>query len=487
MIIILTYFFWILYLLIAGCITFYCLIQLHLLHNYWKYKRVKNNPLKKTATPPIQWAPITIQLPVYNEIKVIDRLLQSIAQLEYPADLLQIQILDDSTDGTTNICRETVQKYKALGLNWSLIHRTHRVGFKAGALQNALKQAQFPFIAIFDADFTPSAKFLKQAIRFFSNPEVGAVQARWGYLNKKYNWLTRIQAIQLNVHFTIEQKGRDLSGYFNQFNGTAGIWRKKAIEDAGGWQMDTITEDLDLSIRSQLKGWKVHYAEDITVSSELPIYLSDYQKQQARWITGGISVLKKLGTRVLKSDLNWKVKLHALVQMGASLMYALVYLLGIIGLILLFFPGLHEILPVATLLLLFYQLGFFSLFLVFGAAQVFAKKEGGVFISFPIYLINAIGLSHFYSRAVVKGFINKSLFFHRTPKYGTFVNGKVTKFNISKSNWEEGVLSLIFAFGFCYGVFIGNYYFLLLHGLLTVGFIFIFIQSINRHLTSDEN
>lgn len=487
MIIFLTYFLWTFYLIVAGCITFYCLIQLHLLYNYWSHRKNKNNSLKKAEEASLEWLPITIQLPVYNEYKVIDRLLQSVAQLEYPAELLQIQIVDDSTDETTKKCRKAVQKYKAMGLNWSLVHRTHRLGFKAGALQNALKQAQFPFIAIFDADFTPSAKFLKQAIQFFSNPEVGAVQARWGYLNKNYNWLTRIQALQLNVHFTIEQKGRDISGYFNQFNGTAGIWRKSAIEDAGGWQVDTITEDLDLSIRAQLKGWKVHYEEEIIVPSELPIYLSDFQKQQARWITGGISVLKKLAKSVVKSNLTWQVKLNALVQMGASLMYALVYLLGILGLILLFFPALDDIFPSATLLLLFYQLGFFSLFVVFSAAQIFAKNEGGVFTSLPIYLVNALGLSHYYSRAVAKGLISKSSFFQRTPKYGTFVNGKFTKFNIATSNWKEGLLSLVFGFGFYYGIYLENYYFLMLHGLLAVGFIFIFLQSLKRPVFSHEN
>jgi cellulose synthase/poly-beta-1,6-N-acetylglucosamine synthase-like glycosyltransferase len=480
MIMFLAYLFWTFYLIIAGVITFYCGIQLHLLMRYWNYKRSKTSHTQTPIKEPSQWPPITIQLPVFNEFRVIERLLEAIAQLDYPTDQLEIQILDDSTDKTTHICREVVQKHKLLGKNWNLIHRTDRVGFKAGALQHALQKANYPFIAIFDADFMPSAKFLKESIRFFTDRRVGAVQARWGYSNKSFNWLTKIQALQLNVHFTIEQKGRSISSYFNQFNGTAGIWRKSAIEDAGGWQADTIAEDLDLSIRAQLKGWKINFVEEVTVPSELPIFLSDYKQQQARWITGGVSVLKKLGRSVLKSKLNWGVKLHALVQMGASLMYGLVYLLGILGLFLLFLPGLQVIFPTAPLLLLFYQLGFFSLFLVFGAAQIFAQNEGKVFSSFPLYLINALGLSNHYSLALGKGLFGKSLFFHRTPKYGSVKGASRSKFHIAKCNWNEGVLSLVFGFATCYGIIRENYYFLLLHGLLTIGFFFIFLQSIRR-------
>lgn len=483
MTVILSYLLWTLYLIIAGCITLYCGIQLHLLLRYWNYKKKLDNAYITAGKDPIEWPPITIQLPLYNEYKVIDRLLQSIAALDYPDELLEIQIMDDSTDETTSICRKAVQKYKALGKNWSLIHRTDRLGFKAGALQNAMEMASFPFIAIFDADFTPTAKFLKNTVHFFSNPKVGAVQTRWGYLNKKYNWLTRIQALQLNVHFTIEQMGRTAGGYFNQFNGTAGIWRKSAIEDAGGWQSDTITEDLDLSIRAQLKGWKIHYEEQIIVPSELPVYLSDYQQQQARWITGGISVFKKLRQTVIKSNLKWRVKIHVLFQMGAALMYGLVYLLAILGLVLLFLPGLHEIFPSAPLLLFFYQIGFFSLVLVFGTAQLFAKKEGVKIFSFPIYLITTLGLSHFYSKAIGKGFVSKSSFFHRTPKYGPSAKGTSGRFNILKSNWEEGLLSLVFGGASYYGLHIENYYFLLLHGLLAIGLFFVFFQSL-KHPTS---
>lgn len=472
------YLLWTLYLIIAGVITFYCFIQLQLLFQYWMGKGKKTNRCANTDKEPYDWPPVTIQLPVYNEFKVIDRLLQSIAQLEYPAELLEIQIVDDSTDETTEICRKAVQKYKAAGKNWTLIHRIDRVGFKAGALQNALRQAKFPFIAIFDADFTPSAKFLKNTIRFFSDNQVGAIQTRWGYLNKNYNWLTQIQALQLNVHFTIEQKGRSVGGYFNQFNGTAGIWRKSAIEDAGGWQSDTITEDLDLSIRAQLNGWKIHYEEEITVPSELPIHLSDYQQQQARWISGGVAVFKKLGSTVLKSKLNWKIKIHTLTQMGAGLVYGLVYLIGILGWFLLFLPDLNEIYPAAPLLLLFYQVGFFSLVLVFGAAQIFAQKEGGNFSSFPRYLVNAMGLSHFYSLAIWKGLFSKSAFFHRTPKYGSSAQITSGRFQLSKINWTEGWLSLMFGGASYYGIYTDNYYFLLLHGLLTVGFFSIFFQSL---------
>src|SRR5687767_7378266 len=243
-------------------VTFYCVFQFHLLFQYRKGR--KNKSLAQTGDIDNAQLPfVTIQLPIYNERYVVERLIDNIVQIKYPADKLEIQILDDSTDDTSEVCRKKTEEYSQKGHMIHYYHRSHRQGFKAGALRNGLLKSRGEYIAIFDADFMPDPDFLLHTIPYFADPTVGVVQTRWEHINGDYSLITRLQAFQLNVHFTIEQSGRQSAGYLLQFNGTAGVWRKEAIIDAGGWQSDTLTEDLDLSYRAQLKGWRIRYRQDI--------------------------------------------------------------------------------------------------------------------------------------------------------------------------------------------------------------------------------
>ena len=268
-------------------ITIYCLLQFHLLY-YYKTKKNKyllqvNTPHDESLDLPI----VTIQLPIFNERYVVQRLLTSITALDYPKSKMEIQVLDDSTDDTVEITAKEVEKYSEQGFDIKHITRTDRTGYKAGALKSATTFAKGEFIAIFDADFLPEEDFLMKTMKHFADPKIGVVQTRWEHLNQNYSLLTRVQAFQLNVHFTVEQLGRKVGNLLLQFNGTAGVWRKETINDAGGWEADTLTEDLDLSYRAQLKGWKIIYLEDVTSPAELPSEMNGLRSQQFRWMKGG--------------------------------------------------------------------------------------------------------------------------------------------------------------------------------------------------------
>ena len=318
-------------------ISVYCLIQVYLLILY-----IKNHNKNKTENPhdPINFEVlplVTVQLPIYNEQYVVERLIDQIARFNYPKNKLQIQVLDDSTDNTLLISQNKVAYYKNLGFDISLIHRVDRTGFKAGALKNGLRYSEAEFIAIFDADFLPNPDFLIKCLPYFKDPAIGTVQTRWEHINQNYNLLTELQAIQLNVHFTIEQTGRMQGGYFLQFNGTAGIWRKKTIEDAGGWQIDTLTEDLDLSIRAQLKGWKIKYLEAMGSPSELPVEMNGLKSQQFRWMKGGAECARKLLPKIWKSELPVAKKIHSTFHLLSSSIFVLIFFTGILTVPILFF------------------------------------------------------------------------------------------------------------------------------------------------------
>jgi len=290
-------FYW-LFLGSAILITLYCFNQFYLL--------VLSLNNTKIIVPPTSVLPkIAVQLPVYNEINVIERLIYSVFQLDYPKELLEIQILDDSNDGTSEISEKLTSYYRSVGWNIQHLKRNTREGYKAGALEKGLEFVESEFVAIFDADFVPPRDFLKTTIGFFQNPEIGVVQTTWGHINEKFSILTKVQAFQLNIHFQVEQKGRFLGNFFTQFNGTAGIWRKKAILDSGGWQKDTLTEDLDLSIRAQLNGWKIIQFSDFETPAELPIKWKDFKNQQFRWIKGGAQCWRKMIVQVMTSQ--WSI------------------------------------------------------------------------------------------------------------------------------------------------------------------------------------
>jgi cellulose synthase/poly-beta-1,6-N-acetylglucosamine synthase-like glycosyltransferase len=275
------------------------------LHLTWIYLKAKKR--KPAITPEfINFPTVTIQLPIYNEKYVVERLLDAVSLFDYPKEKLEIQVLDDSTDETTEIILKKIESMRPLGLNFKLIHREQRVGYKAGALDHGFHIASGEFIAIFDADFIPPPDFLNKTLPYFINEKVGVVQTRWGHINKDYSILTQLQAFGLDAHFSIEQTARSAAGSFINFNGTCGVWRKTCITDAGGWSNDTLTEDLDLSYRAQLRGWKFEYLEDVETKGELPVIMPAIKSQQYRWNKGAAETAKKNFGNVLRSSLSWK-------------------------------------------------------------------------------------------------------------------------------------------------------------------------------------
>ncbi|MEJ2163498.1 MAG: glycosyltransferase family 2 protein, partial [Robiginitalea sp.] len=274
-------------------IFFYSLSQLNLLLNYLGNRRKQQEAPKFNLMDPREIPYVTIQLPIYNEKYVVERLLDNIACLEYPMSKLKIQVLDDSTDDSVEQTAAKIEELRKSGLDIKHIRRENREGFKAGALKEGLTIAKGDFIAIFDADFLPDSDWLKKTVPYFKDEEIGVVQTRWGHINRDYSTLTRIQAFALDAHFTLEQVGRNAKGHFINFNGTAGIWRKDCILDAGNWEGDTLTEDLDLSYRAQLKNWKFKYLEDVETPAELPVVISAARSQQFRWNKGGAENFRK--------------------------------------------------------------------------------------------------------------------------------------------------------------------------------------------------
>src|SRR5690606_2875643 len=308
---IITYLIIVVYTVALLLIFFYSLAQLNLLINYLGYKKRIQVAPKFNLLDPREIPFVTIQLPIYNEEYVVERLLENIAKLEYPASKLEIQVLDDSTDDSVHDTAKHIKALQETGLDIKHIRRENREGYKAGALKEGLKIAKGDFIAIFDADFMPAKDWLKKTVIYFKDSEIGVVQTRWGHINRNYSVLTRIQAFALDAHFTLEQVGRNAKGHFINFNGTAGIWRKECIIDAGNWEGDTLTEDLDLSYRAQLKNWKFKYLEDVETPAELPVVISAARSQQFRWNKGGAENFRKSVWSVISAkNISFKTKFH---------------------------------------------------------------------------------------------------------------------------------------------------------------------------------
>lgn len=470
-------------------ITIYCTAQLELLISYliyhFKNRKFELIPLS-IDHPDLPY--ISIQLPIFNEQYVVKRLLESITQFQYPKDRFEIQILDDSTDDTLEISKALVKLYEGQGFIISLFHRTERTGYKAGALKNGLQYAKGEFIAIFDADFRPNPDFLLSSLSYFSDLEIGVVQSRWEHLNKDYNLLTRLQAIQLNVHFTVEQSGRMFANYLLQFNGTAGIWRKEAINDAGGWETDTLTEDLDISYRAQLKGWKILYIESLASPAELPVEMNGLKSQQFRWMKGGAECARKLFTKVWRSDLRLNQKIHASLHLLNSTIFLLIFITSLISVPMIFLFDYND--QQSNWMVLFLS-GWISIFLVYLVAN-FNRRIGPdkafwkiliFIIQFPIFLSVSMGLSFHNSLAVLEGFLGRKTAFIRTPKYNIIDNTdtfqKLSYFssNISLSAKIELVLSLYFLAGIILGFVFHNYTYLVFHILLFMGYSLITFYS----------
>ncbi len=475
-------------------IFMYALAQLNLLFNYLSAKKIKDTSETFDFSNPDEIPFVTIQLPVFNEMYVMERLLDNIALLDYPKDKFEIQVLDDSTDETITTTAEHVERLKETGLNIEHICRTDRSGFKAGALKEGLKIAKGEFIAIFDADFLPKPNWLKRTIPYFKDEKIGVVQTRWGHLNRNYSILTKIQAFALDAHFTLEQVGRNSKGHFINFNGTAGVWRKSCIIDAGNWEGDTLTEDLDLSYRAQLKKWKFKYLEDVETPAELPVVISAARSQQFRWNKGGAENFRKMRWRVLKSkDISFKTKIHSILHLLNSTMFLNIFLVAVLSIPMLYIKNEY-----AHLRFYFYIMSFFVLStIIFFICYWFMYKEiyGSGFKNFFKYIALfftffsiAMGFSLHNSIAVIEGHIGKRSEFIRTPKFNisslkdTWKGNKYLRKKMSLNVIIEGALMLYFGFGL-YSAFVvgdqgGDFGLFPFHLMLFIGFGYVFFKSL---------
>jgi cellulose synthase/poly-beta-1,6-N-acetylglucosamine synthase-like glycosyltransferase len=394
------------------------------IHRYILVYHYYKNRKHRRAEPPVYFADqdlprITVQLPIFNEQFVVDRLVEAVCRLEYPREKLEIQVLDDSTDETVEVASGAVERYAALGNNISYHHRTNRAGFKAGALQAGMETARGEFIAVFDADFVPPADWLLKVIHHFSDPQIGMVQTRWTHINRNYSFLTEVEAILLDGHFVLEHGARSRSGVFFNFNGTAGMWRRKAIEDAGGWEHDTLTEDTDLSYRAQMKGWRFAYVQDIECPAELPVEMTAFKTQQARWAKGLIQVALKIMPRVLRAEVPLKVKLEAWYHLTANISYPLMIVLSVLllpAMVIRFYQGWFQMLLIDLPLFMASTFSISSFYLV-SQKELFPGKWYRTFAYLPFLMALGIGLTITNSKAVLEALFGKQTAFARTPKY----------------------------------------------------------------------
>jgi len=481
-----------LYLTALTVVLIYCLMQFHLLYHYSKNRktRIKDSSLEDKTDDQLPF--ITVQLPIFNELYVVERLIDNITKLDYPIDRYEIHVLDDSTDETVGVTLKKVEEYKAKGFNIEQITRTDRQGYKAGALKDAMQYANGEFIAIFDADFLPNPDFLRKTIPYFDNSEVGVVQTRWEHINENYSLLTRLQAFQLNVHFTVEQKGREQGPFLLQFNGTAGLWRRETIDSAGGWEADTLTEDLDLSYRAQLRGWKIVFREEIGSPAELPAEMHGLKSQQFRWMKGGAETAKKVLPTVWKSDISFIRKLHATTHLLGSSVFLFVFTLGVLSVPMLFLLNPLGIKPEYLGVFLISLLTIIIVYYIANVEQDWKTENKPwlilkfIFI-FPIFLSLSMGLSFHNSLAVLQGYWGKKSAFVRTPKFDikgtsdTWQKKKYRKYKVSGVTIMEGLLALYFVAGLYAATYTGVYSFFILHALLVFGYGATFYFSI-RHL-----
>jgi cellulose synthase/poly-beta-1,6-N-acetylglucosamine synthase-like glycosyltransferase len=440
---------------------------------YLYYKKKKNrttDPEKKFSELPR----VTVQLPLFNEQYVVERLFEAVCRLEYPHEQLEIQVLDDSTDVTQSVARNLVDHYRRQGFQITYHHRGDRAGFKAGALHAGLKSATGEFVAIFDADFVPPSDFLKRTIHHFTEPNVAMVQTRWSHINRNYSFLTEVEAILLDGHFVLEHSGRARHNVFFNFNGTAGIWRRAAIDDAGGWQHDTLTEDTDLSYRAQLRGWKFIYRQDVECPAELPVEMTAFKTQQARWAKGLIQTGKKILPRVLKSEQPFRVKLEAWYHLTANLSYPLMVILSVLllpAMVIRFYQGWFQMLYIDIPLFLASTFSISSFYLV-SQRELFPRTWPRAVLYIPFLMAIGIGLTVTNSVAVLEALIGKQTAFARTPKYRVESKKDVVRATKYRKRlgwipWIELLVGGYFALTVYYAVSNENY--------LTVPFLMLFV------------
>ena len=444
------------YLLVLVSLAGYGFHRLTIIFLYLKHKDDKPEPKFEFEDLPV----ITMQLPVFNEMHVVERLLEKVSEIDYPKDKLHIQVLDDSTDETQEICTEQVADLVARGYDAEYIHRTDRTGYKAGALENGIKSAKGDFLFILDADFAPNPDVLLKTIHYFTDEKVGMIQTRWGHLNRNFNTLTRIQAMFLDGHLELEQTARNRSGRFFTFNGTGGMWRKSCIADAGGWEHDTLTEDMDLSYRAQLKGWNFVFLKDVESPAELPVDMDGFKSQQHRWTKGSIQCCKKCLVNIWKSDAPLKAKMEATAHLTSNFAY-----LALIVLCFLIYPNQTTHIPGVTgnrMLELFINLPIFffgsvsvALFYLTAQKALNPKSWMKEIIYLPLLIALGIGMSVNNAKAVLEAIFNHQTGFVRTPKYGLDKGGEKAKEKSAgwKSSRYKAMKSLTPIIEFGFGVF----------------------------------
>lgn len=479
-------------------IFFYSLVQLNLVLNY--RKNLGNDQDQEATMHSVyggesDWPIVTIQLPVFNELYVVERLIDSVAAIEYPRERLEVQVLDDSTDESFDIAAQKVEEWRKKGLDIIHVKRPERIGFKAGALAYGLNRAKGEFTAIFDADFVPEPDFLLRTLPSFEGERVGVVQTRWEHLNEDYSLLTRLQAFGLNAHFSVEQKGRNDSEHFINFNGTAGVWRNECIQDAGGWESDTLTEDLDLSYRAQLKGWKFVYKEKIGSPAELPAAMTALKNQQYRWTKGAAECAVKNLPRVMRSKgVPFGTKVHALFHLMSSFIFVCVIATAILSVPMLLIkfqsPELDIVFKVASLFLLsFFILAFFYWTSVRHGQSDKYRTFGEFVMLFPLFLSVSMGLSLHNAIAVIEGYIGRKTPFVRTPKFSiesssdTFKGNRYLAQRIHPLTFVELFLTLYFLGGIALAFYLQDFGLIPFHLMLCMGFGLVSFYSLRHSRT----
>jgi cellulose synthase/poly-beta-1,6-N-acetylglucosamine synthase-like glycosyltransferase len=453
---------------------------------YQRHKYRLPTPAGRFAEPPR----VTIQLPIFNEMYVTERLIEAVARIDYPRDRLEVQVLDDSTDETQAIARACVERHRLLGLDIVYVHRTNRSGFKAGALEHGLALAKGELVAVFDADFVPEPDFLRRTVDFFTDPGVGMVQTRWGHVNRAYSALTEAQAILLDGHFVIEHTARNRSGRFFNFNGTAGIWRREAIVDGGGWQHDTLTEDLDLSYRAQLRGWRFVYLPHLVTPAEVPVEMNAFKSQQHRWAKGSIQTALKLLPRIRRADLPREVKREAFMHLTANVGYLLMIPLAILLPITVVVRVSHGALEVLFLDLPFFAAATASVAFFYVTSQAEQGRTVWERVKhLPFVMAVGIGLSVNQARAVVEALMGYETAFTRTPKHGVRSAGesvarKRYKAAVSFQPVVEIALAAYMTYGVVYLLEREVYYSLPFLVLFQVGFGYVGIASLYENVRS---
>jgi cellulose synthase/poly-beta-1,6-N-acetylglucosamine synthase-like glycosyltransferase len=468
------------YFIVMVILAFYGIHRYQLVWLYFRNKKKEahwDHPAAHYAEGELPF--VTIQLPIFNEQFVIDRLIDAVCRIDYPRDRFEVQLLDDSTDETVQVAQEIVDRYASgtAGLDPQPIvhlHRTNRYGYKAGALDEGLKVAHGELVAIFDADFVPAPDWLMKVVHHFAEPGIGMVQTRWTHLNRDYSFMTQVEAIMLDGHFVLEHGGRSRAGVFFNFNGTAGVWRRQAITDGGGWQHDTLTEDTDLSYRVQMTGWKFKYLQDVECPAELPIEMTAFKTQQARWAKGLIQTGKKILPRVLKSNEPFETKMQAWCHLTANLSYPLMIVLSVLlmpAMIIRSWQGYIQMLLIDLPLFVASTMSVSTFYLV-SQKELFPKSWYKTFLYIPFLLALGVGLTITNTKAVMEALFGYKTPFARTPKYRVKQKGEANQAKVYRKRlgivpWIELAIGTYFAWTIWYAMSTENYF--------TVPFLLLFV------------